>query len=73
MANRRGAGLDGAGIRRHSTRPRNSSPRSVESTITYALPGGVVHETTLGELDLAGLSRHVAALERAARARGWRP
>jgi AhpC/TSA family len=42
-------------------------------TITYALPGGVVHGTTLGELDLAGLGARVAALERAARARGWRP
>jgi hypothetical protein len=42
-------------------------------TIAYALPGGVVHATSLGELDLADLRARVRALERASRARGWRP
>jgi AhpC/TSA family len=42
-------------------------------TITYALPGGVVHGTSLGELGSAALQARVAGLERAARARGWRP
>jgi AhpC/TSA family len=41
--------------------------------ITYGLPGGVVHDTSIGELDLAGLRARVGRLERAARARGWRP
>ena len=41
--------------------------------LTYALPGGRVTATTIGELGRAGLDRRVAALERAARARGWRP
>ncbi len=41
--------------------------------LTYALPGGRVEATTIGSLDRAGLDRRLAALERAARARGWRP
>lgn len=41
--------------------------------ITYALPGGRVTGTTIGELGRGGLERRLAALERAARARGWRP
>lgn len=41
--------------------------------LTYALPGGRVSATSIGELDRAGLDRRVAALERAARAAGWRP
>jgi hypothetical protein len=41
--------------------------------LTFALPGGRVTATTLGELRAAALDRRVAALERAARARGWRP
>jgi len=39
--------------------------------VTYALPGGRVQATTIGRLDRAGLDRRLAALERAARARGW--
>jgi AhpC/TSA family len=41
--------------------------------ITYALPGGVVQATSVGELDAAGLETRLARLERAARAQGWRP
>jgi hypothetical protein len=41
--------------------------------LTYALPGGRVTATTIGELGGARLDRRVAALERAARADGWRP
>jgi hypothetical protein len=41
--------------------------------VTYALPGGVVEATSVGELDAAGLQRRLAGLERAARAKGWRP
>jgi hypothetical protein len=41
--------------------------------LTFALPGGRVRATAVGELDRAGLERRVAALERAARAAGWRP
>jgi hypothetical protein len=41
--------------------------------ITFALPGGRVSDTSVGELDSAGLERRLAALGRAARARGWRP
>jgi hypothetical protein len=41
--------------------------------ITYALPGGVVEATSVGELDATGLERRLARLERAARATGWRP
>jgi hypothetical protein len=41
--------------------------------ITYALPGGRVLGTSVGELGGGGLERRIAALERAARARGWRP
>jgi hypothetical protein len=35
--------------------------------LTYALPGGVVQATSVGELDDAGLDRHFVALEREAR------
>lgn len=41
--------------------------------ITYALPGGAVVETSLGELDARGLDGRVGALERRAREKGWRP
>jgi hypothetical protein len=41
--------------------------------LTYALPGGVVQGTSVGELGRAALDRRLRALERAARARGWRP
>jgi hypothetical protein len=41
--------------------------------LTYALPGGRVTATTIGELGAGALERRVTALERAARARGWRP
>jgi hypothetical protein len=41
--------------------------------LTFALPGGRVTATSVGELDRPGLERRVAALERAARAAGWRP
>jgi hypothetical protein len=41
--------------------------------LTYALPGGRVTATTIGELRPVTLDRRVAALERAARARGWSP
>lgn len=41
--------------------------------VTYALPGGVVAATSVGELDAAALDRRIAALERRARAGGWRP
>ena len=35
--------------------------------LTYALPGGVVQATSVGELDDAGLDRRFVALEREAR------
>jgi hypothetical protein len=41
--------------------------------LTYALPGGTVQATTIGELDRLELDARLAALDRAARARGWRP
>jgi hypothetical protein len=41
--------------------------------LTFALPGGRVTATTIGELGRAALDRRLAALERSARARGWRP
>jgi hypothetical protein len=41
--------------------------------LTFALPGGRVEATSVGELDRPGLERRLAALERAARAAGWRP
>lgn len=41
--------------------------------LTYALPGGVVHDTTVGEVGAGDLDRRLTALETAARARGWRP
>jgi hypothetical protein len=41
--------------------------------VTYALPGGRVTGTTVGEQGAAALDRRLRALERAARARGWRP
>jgi hypothetical protein len=39
--------------------------------VTFALPGGVVQATTVGELDDAALDRRLGSLERAARAGGW--
>jgi hypothetical protein len=41
--------------------------------VTYALPGGSVQSTSLGELRDAQLDRRLSALERTARARGWQP
>ena len=41
--------------------------------LTYALPGGVVQATSVGELDDVELGGRFTALERAARAKGWRP
>jgi hypothetical protein len=41
--------------------------------LTYALPGGTVQATTIGELGPLELDARLAALERAARAKGWRP
>jgi AhpC/TSA family len=41
--------------------------------VTYALPGGRVQSTSLGELRDVQLDRRLGALERAARARGWQP
>jgi hypothetical protein len=41
--------------------------------VTYALPRGRVTGSTVGEDDAARLDRRLTALERAARARGWRP
>jgi len=41
--------------------------------LTYALPGGVVQATSVGELGTGALDGRLTALERAARARGWRP
>ncbi|HEX7301087.1 MAG TPA: hypothetical protein VF257_18970 [Solirubrobacteraceae bacterium] len=40
---------------------------------TYALQGGVVQATSVGELDATGLERRLARLERAAREKGRRP
>ena len=41
--------------------------------LTYALPGGVVHDTSVGELDGSELDARLQSLEQAARAKGWRP
>jgi AhpC/TSA family protein len=41
--------------------------------LTYALPGGRVQATTVGELDGRELDARLGALERAARAKGWQP
>ena len=41
--------------------------------LTYALPGGVVQATSVGELGDRELDRRFATLERTARAKGWRP
>ena len=41
--------------------------------LTYALPGGVVHDTSVGELDGTELDTRLQSLEQAARATGWRP
>ena len=41
--------------------------------LTYALPGGVVHDTSVGELDGTALDARLQSLEQAARAKGWRP
>jgi hypothetical protein len=40
-------------------------------TMTYALPGGIVHESTVGEVGARELDRRLSALETAARAMGW--
>jgi len=42
-------------------------------SVTYVLPGGRVQGTSVGRLEGRGLDTRLAALERAARARGWRP
>lgn len=39
--------------------------------LTYALPSGVVHDTSVGDLDPAALERRLVGLERAARAGGF--
>jgi len=39
--------------------------------ITYALPGGVVTDTSLGELGARGIDARVQALERRSKAKGW--
>jgi hypothetical protein len=41
--------------------------------LTYALPGGIVNDTTVGEVGAGDLDRRLTGLETAARARGWRP
>ena len=41
--------------------------------LTYALPGGVVRESTVGEVDAGDLDGRLSALESAARAKGWKP
>jgi hypothetical protein len=41
--------------------------------LTYALPGGIVRDTTVGEVDSGGLDRRLTGLEDAARTKGWRP
>jgi hypothetical protein len=41
--------------------------------ITYVLPGGRVAGTSVGRLEGRALDARLASLERAARARGWRP
>jgi hypothetical protein len=41
--------------------------------ITYALPGGRVQGTSIGELGPPALDRRLTALERAARRQGWVP
>jgi len=41
--------------------------------ITYALPGGVVTDTSLGELGARGIDARVRTLERKAKAKGWNP
>ena len=39
--------------------------------LTYALPGGAVQATSVGELDARALDARLTSLERAARAQGW--
>ena len=41
--------------------------------VTFALPGGRVFGTSLGELDARELDARVRRLETRARAQGWRP
>jgi peroxiredoxin len=41
--------------------------------LTYVLQGGIVHDTTIGELDARELDARLTSLERAARAKGWHP
>jgi hypothetical protein len=40
--------------------------------VTYALPGGRIADTSVGEVGARTLDRHLRALEREARAQGWR-
>jgi AhpC/TSA family protein len=41
--------------------------------LTYALPGGAVQATSVGEVSASDLDARLTSLERAARAKGWRP
>ena len=41
--------------------------------LTYALPGGVVHESSVGEVASDALDRQLTSLQSAARAKGWKP
>jgi hypothetical protein len=41
--------------------------------LTYALPGGAVQATSVGEVSVRDLDARLTSLERAARAKGWRP
>jgi hypothetical protein len=41
--------------------------------LTYALPGGAVQATSVGEIGARALDARMTSLERAARAKGWRP
>jgi hypothetical protein len=41
--------------------------------LTYVLPGGVVRESTVGEVGASDLDGRLTALEGAARAEGWHP
>jgi hypothetical protein len=41
--------------------------------LTYALPGGAVQATSVGEISARDLDARLTSLERSARAKGWRP
>jgi hypothetical protein len=41
--------------------------------LTYALPGGIVHESSVGEVASDALDRQLTSLQSAARAKGWKP